>query len=73
MRLGGGAATIRQYMQAGLLDELHIALVPVLLGGGERVFDDLDGGPDGYECTEFVGVAVGRAHSPVTRQELARS
>jgi dihydrofolate reductase len=54
VRLGGGAATIREYLKAGLLDELHIALVPVLLGGGERVFDGLDGGPEGYECTEFV-------------------
>src|SRR6266568_587947 len=40
VRLGGGAATIRQYLRAGLLDELHVAIVPVLLGGGERLFEE---------------------------------
>jgi dihydrofolate reductase len=55
VRLGGGVATIQQYMRAGLLDELHVAIVPVLLGSGERLFDNLDGGEQGYECVEFVG------------------
>ncbi len=54
VRLGGGASTVQQYLRARLLDELHVAAVPVLLGRGERLFDHLDGGPDGYECTEFV-------------------
>jgi dihydrofolate reductase len=54
IRLGGGAATIQQYLRAGLIDEMHVAIVPILLGGGERVFDNLDGGPDGYECVELV-------------------
>jgi len=54
VRLGGGAATIQQYMRAGLLDAMHIAIVPVLLGSGERLFDHLDGGAAGYECVEFV-------------------
>jgi dihydrofolate reductase len=54
VRLGGGAATIQQYLRAGLIDELHMAIVPVLLGGGERFFDHLDGGPQGYECVEVV-------------------
>jgi len=52
--IGGGAATIQQYLRAGLIDELHLAIVPILLGGGERLFDNLDGGPDGYECVELV-------------------
>ncbi|GAA3689477.1 dihydrofolate reductase family protein [Arthrobacter ginkgonis] len=39
VRLGGGAATVRAFLAAGLVDELHVALVPVLLGGGERLFD----------------------------------
>jgi dihydrofolate reductase len=39
VRLGGGVATIRQYLRAGLIDELHVAVVPVLLGGGERLLD----------------------------------
>ena len=55
VRLGGGAATIQQYLRAGLVDELHLAIVPILLGGGERLFDNLDGGPDGYEVVELVG------------------
>jgi dihydrofolate reductase len=54
VRLGGGASTVQQYLAAGLVDELHVAIVPILLGSGERLFDHLDGGPDGYECTEFV-------------------
>ena len=45
VRLGGGPATIRQFLRAGLVDELHVAVVPVLLGAGERLFEDLDGAP----------------------------
>ena len=54
VRLGGGVGTIQQYLRAGLVDEMHVAIVPVLLGSGERLFDNLDGGPAGYECVEFV-------------------
>ena len=54
VRLGGGASTVQQYLRARLVDDLHVAVVPILLGRGEPLFDDLDGGPDGYECTEFV-------------------
>jgi len=54
VRIGGGAATIQQYLRAGLIDDMHLAIVPILLGSGERLFDHLDGGPDGYECVEFV-------------------
>jgi dihydrofolate reductase len=58
VRLGGGPATIQQYLRAGLIDELHLAIVPTLLGSGERLFDHLEGGPQGYECVEFVGSAT---------------
>lgn len=51
--LGGGASTIQQYLRAGLIDEMHFAIAPILLGGGERLFDHLDGGPQGYECVEL--------------------
>ena len=53
VRLGGGASTIQQYVRAGLVDELHLAIVPIVLGRGERLFENLDGGPQGYECVEF--------------------
>ena len=52
--IAGGAATIQQFLRVRLLDELHVAIVPIFLGGGERLFDHLDGGPDGYECVELV-------------------
>lgn len=56
VRLGGGAATVRQYLQAGLVDDLHLALRPVLLGGGEPLFRDLDLAALGYECaSQFAG------------------
>jgi dihydrofolate reductase len=54
VRLGGGAATIQQYLKARLIDEMHLAIVPVLLGSGEHLFDHLDGGPVGYRCVELV-------------------
>jgi dihydrofolate reductase len=44
VRLGGGAQTIRAYLAAGLLDEMHVAVVPVLLGGGEPLFEGIDAG-----------------------------
>jgi dihydrofolate reductase len=53
VRLGGGASTIQQYLRAQLIDEMHVAVVPVLLGGGERLFDHVDAA-EAYECVEFV-------------------
>ena len=52
VRLGGGAATVRQYLQAGLADELHLAVRPVLLGTGEPLFEGLDLRALGYACAE---------------------
>jgi dihydrofolate reductase len=54
VRLGGGPATIQQYLRAGLVDELHLTIVPTLLGGGERFFDHLGGAPAPYECVQLV-------------------
>jgi len=54
VRIGGGAATVSQYLKAGLVDELHLVLVPILLGHGERIFEGLDGVQDRYEVAEFV-------------------
>jgi dihydrofolate reductase len=50
--LGGGVATIRQYLGAGLVDELHLAIVPVLMGSGESLFAGLDMVSLGYQCAE---------------------
>jgi dihydrofolate reductase len=55
VRLAGGASTIQQYLRAGLVDEMHLAYAPILLGSGERLWDDLDQAPDGYEIADFVG------------------
>jgi dihydrofolate reductase len=60
VKIGGGASTIQQYLRAGLVDELHVAIAPILLGSGERLFDNLlsdnpELWPVGYECAEFVG------------------
>ena len=55
VRLAGGASTIQQYLRAGLVDEMHLAYAPMLLGSGERLWDDLDQAPNGYEIAEFVG------------------
>jgi dihydrofolate reductase len=52
--LAGGAGAVQQYLRAGLVDEMAIHVVPLLLGTGERLFDNLDGGPTGYVCTGLV-------------------
>jgi riboflavin biosynthesis pyrimidine reductase len=53
-RVGGGVATIQQYLRAGLVDEAHLAISPVLLGSGESMFSGLDMVSLGYRCTEHV-------------------
>src|SRR5262249_38270911 len=58
VRLGGGAATVRQYLQAGLIDELHGPVVPILLGAGERLFDNCEGALDGYDAEVVSSPAV---------------
>jgi dihydrofolate reductase len=54
VRLGGGVSTLRQYLRAGLIDELHLAVRPVLLGSGEQLWDGIDMHALGYECTNYV-------------------
>ena len=54
VRIGGGASTIRQYLQTRLIDELHVALSPVALGAGERLFDGIHLPDLGYACTQHV-------------------
>ena len=54
VRLGGGVSTIRQYLRAALIDELHLAVRPVVLGGGEHLLNDIDMRALGYECTNYI-------------------
>jgi len=54
VRVGGGAATIRQYLREGLIDELHLAISPVLLGSGEPLLGGIDALQLGYQCVEHV-------------------
>src|SRR5437762_10454642 len=54
VRIGGGVATIQQYLRAKLIDELHLAFRPILMGSGENLFAGLDMLALGYKCTEHV-------------------
>ena len=54
VRLGGGVATIRQYLRAGLIDELHLVIRPIILGAGESLWEGLDVRLLGYECVKSV-------------------
>jgi dihydrofolate reductase len=54
VQIAGGASVVRAALRVGLIDDLHIAVSPILLGSGERIFDDTIGIPAGYEFTEFV-------------------
>jgi dihydrofolate reductase len=67
VRIGGGVATIRQYLQAGLIDEMHFAVSPVLLGTGENLFAGLNLPKLGYQVGEHVPTP-GAAHIVVTRR-----
>lgn len=58
IRLGGGAATIREYLRAGLVDEMHLAYSPVLLGSGESLFDGVDMPALGYQVTAYTLTAA---------------
>jgi dihydrofolate reductase len=64
VRIGGGVSTIRQYLRAGLIDELNLAISPVLLGSGENLFGGIDMHALGYECAGHT--PGGRAASHVT-------
>jgi dihydrofolate reductase len=52
--IGGGASAAQQYLRARLIDEMEIHVVPVLLGGGSRLFDNLNGSATGYESVGLV-------------------
>ena len=62
IRIGGGPSTIRQYLSAGLIDELHLVISPVLLGRGEHLLHGIDTRALGYECVKHVGGSRAVAH-----------
>jgi dihydrofolate reductase len=68
IRIGGGVATIREYLNAGLIDEMHLAISPVLLGSGEHLFGGIDLTRLGFECTEHVPTASA-THVVLTRRK----
>jgi dihydrofolate reductase len=55
VRLGGGAHAIRQYLEAGLVDEMHLAVSPVLLGAGEYLLRGIDLSALGFKCVDYIG------------------
>ena len=67
IRLGGGVATIRQYLCASLIDELHLAITPLLLGSGEHLLGGIDAVKLGYHCSEHVA-GEKATHFVLTRQ-----
>ena len=71
VRIGGGASVVQQYLRAGLVDEMHLVIVPILLGRGERLFANLAGGPEGMECAEFVA-SPSVAHVRFTASQISR-
>lgn len=54
VRIGGGPTTVREYLKAGLVDHFHVAITPILLGGGIRLWDDLRGLENGYSVSSEI-------------------
>jgi dihydrofolate reductase len=54
VRVGGGVATVRQFLRAALIDEMHLAVRPILLGAGEHLMNGLDLRSLGYDCERSV-------------------
>jgi dihydrofolate reductase len=67
VQVGGGAATIRQYLRVGLIDEMHVAISPILLGSGEHLFADIDLVKLGYQRSDHVATA-NATHIVLTKQ-----
>ncbi len=58
IRIGGGANTIQQFLREGLIDEMHIAIVPVILGAGECLFEGVNLRELGYRCKQQIGTEL---------------
>lgn len=68
VRIGGGPDTIRQYLHAGLIDEMHLAIAPILLGAGEHLLDGINMPALGYRCIQHAA-SEQATHIIVARQE----
>jgi dihydrofolate reductase len=66
VKIGGGVSTVRQYLQAGLIDEMHFAIAPVVLGQGEAMFTSLDLHAMGFKITEHAATELA-THVVLTR------
>lgn len=67
VRIGGGATTIREFLSAGLIDQMHVVVVPIVLGRGVRLWDELEGIEAGYEI-ETTSSPAGVTHLIFTRR-----
>ena len=67
VRLGGGIATMRQYLRAGLIDEMHLVVSPTLLGSGERLFEGIDVPSLRYQVADHIQTPAA-AHVIITRR-----
>jgi len=67
VRVGGGVATIKQYLRARLVDEMHLAVAPVLLGSGEHLLSGVDLLELGYQCSEHVATP-GATHVVIVKR-----
>jgi dihydrofolate reductase len=67
VRLGGGVTTMRQYLSAGLIDEMHMAVSPILVGSGERLFQGVDSPGLGYQVTDHI-LGSGAMHVFISRR-----
>jgi dihydrofolate reductase len=72
VRVGGGVSTIRQYLEAGLIDEMHLAISPVLLGAGESLLAGIDLAKLGFTCTEHAATQAAM-HVVLTRAAPPRA
>ena len=69
VRVGGGANIIQQYLREGYVDEMHLAIAPILLGSGSRLFDGVDLPSLGYSCTEHA-VSPKATHIVLSRKHV---
>ena len=67
VRVGGGATTVREFLRAGLVDDLHVGITPILIGSGIRLWDDLRGLESGYRVTSEVAES-GVVHITFSRE-----